>query len=180
MKYGYVRPIDLYDSVEQQVEKLKVETDKIYKESHSNNKRREILENLLNTQLKENDMLCVTDLFILADSTKHLLDIIYSMKKSNISLFINNMNLKITDETKITFIEALEMITQFQSDVVRFRTKQGIQRSREEGKHIGRPRRSDENLDRAIEMYFSKDYTLDEIKEKTNISRATLYRHLEK
>ncbi|MFH0153176.1 resolvase, partial [Pseudomonas aeruginosa] len=28
--------------------------------------------------------------------------------------------------------------------------------------------------------YMSKKYTLDEIKEKTNISRATLYRHLDK
>ncbi|UTI87924.1 helix-turn-helix domain-containing protein [Mammaliicoccus sciuri] len=29
-------------------------------------------------------------------------------------------------------------------------------------------------------MYHSKKYTLEEIKEATNISRATLYRHLNK
>jgi predicted transcriptional regulator len=46
---------------------------------------------------------------------------------------------------------------------------------------LGRPKRDDNNLRDAIEMYMSKKkYTLDEIKEQTNISRATLYRHLDK
>ncbi len=45
---------------------------------------------------------------------------------------------------------------------------------------LSRPKRDDNNLRDAIEMYMSKKYTLDEIKEQTNISRATLYRHLDK
>ncbi len=45
---------------------------------------------------------------------------------------------------------------------------------------MSRPKRDDNNLRDAIEMYMSKKYTLDEIKEQTNISRATLYRHLDK
>ena len=45
---------------------------------------------------------------------------------------------------------------------------------------MGRPKRSDDNIKRAVEMYMSKKYTLDDIKSATNISRATLYRHLEK
>ena len=47
------------------------------------------------------------------------------------------------------------------------------------GKTIGRPRKSDENLDRAFTMYESKKYTLYDIKEATGISKSTLYRYLD-
>lgn len=180
MKYGYIRPIELNDSKEEQIQKLSELTDYLLYEEHAKNKKREVLENLLNHQLKSNDEILVTDLFILADSTKHLMDIINTLQEKNARLNVYNHELIITPETKLTFIRTLELITQFQTDVVRFRTKLGIQKSREEGKQIGRPKRSDDNLNKAIDMYLSKKYTLDEIKEKTNISRATLYRHLDK
>ncbi len=45
---------------------------------------------------------------------------------------------------------------------------------------MGRPKRNDENIRKAIEMYTLNKFTLDEIKSATNISRATLYRHLDK
>ena len=48
------------------------------------------------------------------------------------------------------------------------------------GNKVGRPKRDDKNLKDAVDMYMSKKFTLDEIKEKTNISRATLYRHLDR
>lgn len=179
MKYGYVRPIDLNDTENEQISKLNNITDTLLKEKHSKNKKRIMLEELLNHQLNELDELIVTDLFILADSTKHLADIISIMKEKNFSIYVYNHDLTISRDTKFNFIDSLELITQFQSEVVRFRTKQGIDKSREAGKQIGRPKRSDDNLDRAIQMYLSKQYTLDEIKEKTNISRATLYRHLD-
>ncbi len=180
MKYGYIRPIELNDSKEEQIQKLSDQTDHLLYEEHAKNKKRDVLENLLNHQMKSNDEIIVTDLFILADSTKHLMDIVNTLQEKDASLNVYNLGLVITPETELSFIKTLKLITQFQSDVVRFRTKLGIEKSREEGKQIGRPKRSDENLNNAIDMYLSKKYTLDEIKEKTNISRATLYRHLDK
>ncbi|RAI82119.1 resolvase [Macrococcoides goetzii] len=180
MKYGYIRPIELNDSKEKQIQKLLDQTDHLLCEEHAKNKKREVLENLLNHQLKPNDEIIVTDLFILADSTKHLMDIVNTLQEKDASLNVYNLSLVITPETELSFIKSLELITQFQSDVVRFRTKLGIEKSREEGKQIGRPKRTDDNLNKAIDMYLSKKYTLDEIKEKTNISRATLYRHIDK
>lgn len=179
MKYGYIRPIELNDSKEEQIQKLSDQTDHLLYEEHAKNKKRDVLENLLNHQMKSNDEIIVTDLFILADSTKHLMDIVNTLQEKDASLNVYNLGLVITPETELSFIKTLKLITQFQSDVVRFRTKLGIEKSREEGKQIGRPKRSDENLNNAIDMYLSKKYTLDEIKEKTNISRATLYRHLD-
>ncbi|WP_411843152.1 recombinase family protein [Salinicoccus sp. HZC-1] len=179
MRYGYIRPLDLYDTVEQQKSKIK-NTDGLFVEAHAHNKKRDELERLLNETIHDGDTIIVTDLCILADSTKQLLDIMNQAEEKDIVVSVLNMDLKIDGSSDHSFIRVLNHISNFQSDVVRFRTRQGMTDAVSKGKQMGRPRRSDDNIKRAVEMYMSKQYTLDEIKEATNISRATLYRHLDK
>lgn len=180
MKYGYIRPIELYDEIAGQMEKIKIYTNDIYIEDHAENKRRNQLDTLLDEILQSGDELIATDLCILADSTKHLVDIIDLCSKKNVHIEILNPSLSISHDSKYTFEQVLDEISAFQSDVVRFRTQLGLNQAIKDGKKMGRPKRSDDNIKRAVEMYMSKEYTLDEIKEQTNISRATLYRHLER
>lgn len=45
---------------------------------------------------------------------------------------------------------------------------------------LGRPRKLDGNVMKAIQMYESKEYSLAEIREETGISKTTLYRYLDK
>ena len=54
-----------------------------------------------------------------------------------------------------------------------------LQAAKQQGKSIGRPRKSDKNLQTAFTMYDSKKYTLFDIKEATGISKSTLYRYLD-
>lgn len=180
MKYGYIRPVTINDDLNEQKKKIETHTNEIVEEIHANNKKRNILDVLLNEKLVSGDMLYVTDLCILADSTKHLVDILNYLSQEDISLYVINLNRYIYKDIKGEFIEILHDITDFQSDIVKFRTRLGLENYAKEGKNLGRPKRNDKNLSDAIEMYMSKKYTLDEIKEQTNISRATLYRHLDK
>ena len=59
------------------------------------------------------------------------------------------------------------------------KTKIGISKAKQKGITTGRPRKPDENVQRAIIMYQSKKYSLDEITNETGISKSTLYRYLE-
>ncbi|MDW5472658.1 recombinase family protein [Staphylococcus equorum] len=179
MKYGYVRPVTINDSVVEQIKKIKTYTNIVIEETHANNKKRNELDTLLNSKLNYDDGLYITDLCIIADSTKHLVDILDFLSDKDISLYVINLNKKITKDDNGSFIKTLHDITDFQSDIVKFRTRMGLEKYTKNGKNLGRPKRDDKNLRDAIEMYMSKKYTLDEIKEKTNISRATLYRHLD-
>ncbi|UXT31805.1 recombinase family protein (plasmid) [Staphylococcus aureus] len=180
MKYGYIRPVTINDSINDQIKKIEMYTNNIIEEIHANNKKRKELDALLNLELTSNDILYITDLCIIADSTKHLVDILDILSQKGISLYVINLNKNITKDDKSPFIKALHDIVDFQSDVVKFRTRMGLENYTREGKILGRPKRDDKNLRDAIEMYMSKKYTLDEIKATTNISRATLYRHLDK
>ena len=180
MKYGYIRPVTINDDLNEQKKKIETYTKKIVEESHANNKKRNELDLLLKKKLVSGDAVYITYLCILADSTKQLVDILDYLSQKDISLYVINLNRYIYKNIQGEFLEILHDITDFQSDVVKFRTRVGLENYTKEGKKLGRPKRDDKNLRDAIEMYMSKNYTLDEIKEKTNISRATLYRHLDK
>lgn len=92
MKYGYVRPVIINDDVIEQKKKISIYTNDILEETHANNKRRTELDILLNSKLTDGDILYVTDLCILADSTKHLVDILDYLSKEDISLYVINLN----------------------------------------------------------------------------------------
>ena len=178
MNYGYIRPVTLYDDLQSQREKIAQHTEYIIEEEHASNKDRIELDRLLcgDTHLTT---LYITDLCILADSSKHLVDILNQLNQRDIRLHVINLKLIIDGFESMTFLDVASILSQFQSDIVKFRTRLGVEHSAKVGQKSGRPKRNDENLRRAIEMYMSKNYTLDEIKEKTNISRSTLYRHLD-
>lgn len=180
MKYGYIRPVTINDSLDEQIKKINTYTNNIVEEIHANNKKRNELDALLNSKLTSDDIIYITDLCIIADSTKHLVDILDFLSDKETSLYVINLHKNITKNDNSSFIKTLHDITDFQSDIVKFRTRMGLENYTKDGKSLGRPKRDDKNLRDAIEMYMSKKYTLDEIKAKTNISRATLYRHLDK
>ncbi|MCG3401489.1 recombinase family protein [Staphylococcus massiliensis] len=177
MNYGYIRAINVYDDVNVQKRKLPRDCH-IFEELHTKSKKRYQLDQLLD-QIRDNDCLYVTDLCILADSTRQLEEIIQHCSTNAITIHILNRDMVINSNNKIPFENTLKEITRFQSDIVSFRTKQGISNANSNGAKVGRPKRNDKNLEDAIAMYMSKKYTLYQIKEKTNISRATLYRHLD-
>ncbi|MFC3389653.1 recombinase family protein [Salinicoccus sesuvii] len=170
--------LKLNDSIEQQKKILHTTVDYVYQEAHDKTKRREQLESLMSS-IQSGDTLFVTDFFILADSTKQLVDLINEAINKGVVITILNKELVIDSENTFTFRHSLNLISEFQSDVVKFRTRLGMNEAATKGKQLGRPKRSDDNIKQAIKMYMSKEYTLDEIKQQTNISRATLYRHLD-
>lgn len=180
MKYGYIRPVTINDSLEEQSEKLSLNTNRIFEESHAKNKNRAKLNELIESVLQSNDDLYVTDLCVLADSTKHLTELLDYLLANNISLHVINLDKEISSSYNESFIDTLHHIIEFQRDIVKFRTRLGIEDYTMKGNKVGRPKRDDKNLKDAVDMYMSKKFTLDEIKEKTNISRATLYRHLDR
>ncbi len=180
MNYGYIRPIELYDTVAEQHSKLSKFSLTIIEESHAQTEIRKELNTLFYSKLQSGDKLYITDLCILGDTSYQLEELITIAQEINVDIHIINAQIIISQHEQMNFNKILNLINQFQSDMIKFRTKSGIAKAKTEGKTIGRPKRNDLNLKNAIEMYHSKKYTLEEIKEATNISRATLYRHLNK
>lgn len=176
MKYGYIRPIVQDQQCILQLNGITVES--LVKETHGLAKKRTALENLLMT-VQKGDELFVQNIEVLADSLQQFLDILRLAERDQITIhFIDE---QMTNETiqKGTLLQGAEFFSKLQSTFLSHSSTFSLQAAKQQGKSIGSPRKSDVNLQRAFEMYDSKNYTLYDIKEETGISKSTLYRYLD-
>ncbi|WP_099188400.1 recombinase family protein [Tepidibacter mesophilus] len=178
MLIGYMRPYEEDLKCQNQLNKLKkVNCETIISEEHSSSQKRTQLKNVLGI-IKKNDKLVVTKLFVLADSTHHLVDLLEIIDKKGAYVQSIAENIDTSSSSRYNFIDIVKHLVEFQSDVISQKTKKGLHEAKQKGINTGRPRKSDENVKRAIQMYESKKYTLAEIKNETGISKSTLYRYL--
>jgi len=175
---GYMRPYIDDLKCECQLEALvKHNCDQFITEEHASPKKRVKLEAMINT-LQPGDTIVVTKLFSFADSTRHLADLLNAMnqKKAYFHSITEGID---TQSSSYSFYDNVNFLLNFQSDVISENTRRGIEEARQKGMKPGRPRKPDENVNKAIQMYQSQKYSLAEIKEQTGISKTTLYRYLE-
>lgn len=176
MKYGYIRPIVHDQQGTNQLNDILLE--KLFKETHGLAKKRTQLEDLL-MAVQEGDELFVQNIEVLADSLQHLLDILRLAKRNQV--VIHFIDEQLTNETiqEVSLLQGATFFSELQSTFLRHSSTFSLQAAKEQGKSIGRPRKSDKNLQTAFAMYDSKKYTLYDIKEATGISKSTLYRYLD-
>lgn len=179
MLIGYARPSMEDPDCQQQVTELKnLGCTEIYIEEHSSPKKREHLHRSLQ-RAAAGDKLIVARLYTLADSTRHLVELLELLEEQHTTLLSIRENIDTGCDQQYPFKTALSALAEFQSDAISEKTKVGLSAAKEKGAVSGRPRKPDENVKKAIEMYESKQYSLADIKEKTGISKSTLYRYLE-
>ncbi|HAB32519.1 MAG TPA: resolvase [Exiguobacterium sp.] len=179
MQYFYMRPYpDDPDCSTQQAEADKVDVTTRIIETHDSAKRRMELEQMLEA-LQAGDEVIVTHLYVLADSTRHLIEMLEQMETRGATLWSLREQIRTSERTSLSFLETARHLVQLQSDVISMSTRAGLSKAKEQGKQTGRPRKPDENVRRAIAMYQSKEYSLADIREQTGISKSTLYRYLE-
>ena len=179
MLIGYMRPDQEDLKCENQLMNLEKENcTTILSEEHSSPKKRIQLKKIINN-LSKDDKIVVTKLFTLADSTRHLVELLEIIDTQGAYFQSISEGIDTSNTAGYNFIDIVKHLVKFQSDVISEKTKKGLYEAKQKGITTGRPRKSDENVNRAIVMYQSKKYSLNEIKDETGISKSTLYRYLE-
>ena len=72
----------------------------------------------------------------------------------------------------------MSAISQFERDCIATRTQEGLKAARARGRLGGRPKANQTDIQKAIKLYNTKEYTLKEIQDLTGVTKATLYRYL--
>lgn len=179
MKIGYIRPYSGDESGTRQRELLDAEgCDIIAAEEQASAKRRIELEKVLDG-LREEDVLVVARLFALADSTRHLVEVLDTLDDKKARLVALHERIDTREAAGEAFRAHAHALLELQTDVVSEHTKRGMYEAKQKGIKSGRPRKLDDNVRKAIQMYESRQHTLAQIKEETGISKSTLYRYLE-
>ncbi|WP_194287299.1 recombinase family protein [Gracilibacillus oryzae] len=177
MNYGYIRPLYNDPNSEHQLKRLNDKCEMIYKEEHGSPKKRHQLESLL-MEMQPGDSITVERMIVLADSFHNFMELLKVCEKDNVTIHFLMEGLQSDQLLHIQLKDVMEYILAFQSDIIKQSTTIGMNQAKKHGKSIGRPKKSDDNIKKAISMYHDGCKLID-IKNQTGISKSTLYRYLE-
>jgi DNA invertase Pin-like site-specific DNA recombinase len=176
LKYGYIRPTVKNQLGDQQL--LEHPIDILFTETHGLAKKRTELEHCLMTVQKD-DHLFLQSIEVVADSMQQLVDILRLAERDQVTIHFIDEDLTSQQILNLSLLQSAALFMSIQSTFLSHSSTFTLQAAKLQGKDIGRPRKSDENLQQAFSMYDSKQYSLFAIKEATGISKSTLYRYLD-
>lgn len=186
MLIGYARVSTEEQNLDRQLDQLiehGVDKRNIYQEKITGTKRdREQLNKMLD-ELQTNDIVVITDLTRISRSTKDLLEIVDKIKGKGASIkSLKDTWLDTTSENPYNsfLLTVMSGLSQLERDLISQRTKEGLKSARSRGRVGGRPKATKENIERALKLYDSKDYSITEITEMCDISKNTLYNYIRK
>lgn len=177
-KYGYARVSTKSQDLNRQLDLLEKEncnevlTEKI---SGVKNHRPEL--NRLKDKLRPGDTVIVESFSRLGRSTKDLIDLVNYFEENKINLVSLKENFDTKSPHGKLMMTVFQAFSQFERDLIIERTKEGLESARARGIKGGRPKVNRKDIDRAIKLYYSEEYSIDEITSMTGISKSTLYRY---
>lgn len=181
MRFGYARVSTQDQSLDLQIDALQqASCDKIFTEkiSGARNDRPE-LEKLLE-QLRNGDTLIVYKLDRLGRSTFKLLELTADLEKNGVEFVALCDNIDTSTAIGRAMFRMLAVLAEMEREIIVERTQAGIKAARARGRLGGRPRVPLKDIERAIKLYDSREYSVPEIVELTGISKASIYRYLKK
>ncbi|MED1608070.1 recombinase family protein [Cytobacillus kochii] len=117
--------------------------------------------------------LWVYKLDCLGRSTKKLIELSEELQERGIELVSIRDSIDTTTAVGKAMFKMLAVL-------ISERTRAGLESARVRGRKGGRPKKDRKDIEKAFKLYDTKQYTVKEIEEVTNVSKATLYREIRK
>ena len=188
-KIGYTRVSSKEQNLDRQLEALQSVSKVFSDKASGQSTERPQLQAMLD-YLREGDIVIVTELDRLGRNNKDLTEIMNAIQQKGATLEVLNLPSMngIEDENLRRLINNLVVeLYKYQAESERKRIKerqaQGIELAKKKGRFTGRKstfQKDDPLLQRAFNLYQSKEYTLKEIEHHTKIPVSTLKRYLTK
>lgn len=131
--------------------------------------------------LRDGDTLVVTKLDRLGRSVRNLKEISDELQQRGIGLKALSQGIDTTTPGGRLFFHMLAAIAEFEHDLIVERTQEGLAAARARGRNGGRrPKMSANKIAQARAMYDAGNHTVQEIADTFDVTRQTIYRHLER
>lgn len=127
------------------------------------------------------DTLVVARLGRLARSVRDARSIGDTLASRGVKLSLGGVVYDPTDPTGMCFFELLATFAEFEVDLLRLRTREGMAVARANGKLRGKqPKLTASQHAQLLELHNAGAHTISELAERLSVSRATIYRALER
>lgn len=180
MKLGYARCSTLDQNLDWQIDALTKEgCDRIFQDKFTGTRkdRPELLRMM--DMLREGDTVIICELTRLSRSVKDLFDLVEQVEKAGANIkSLKEPWLDTTTPQGRLLFTIFSGVSQFERELIRERTMEGLASARARGRMGGRPGKDKKIVEQALTLYDSKAYSVDEISKTTGISRATLYKYV--
>ncbi|MDR5048235.1 MULTISPECIES: recombinase family protein [Bacillus cereus group] len=132
----------------------------------------------LKDKIRTGDTLIVESFSRLGRSTKDLIELVEYFEQKGVKLISLKENFDTNTPQGKLMLTVFQAFSQFERDLIVQRTKEGLESARARGRKGGRPRIKEKYIEKALNLYNSKEYSISEIVTMTGISQATLYRYI--
>lgn len=176
---GYARVSTLDQDYSLQVEQLEnYGCDKIFyeKKSGKNTGRPELHKAL--EYLRAGDKLVVYKIDRLARSTRDLHNIVHELQEKNIGVVFIKEQIDFSTPAGKLMFTMLGAIAEFERDLINERTKEGRERAKAQGKHLGRKGQDTKEIKRALKLFAEREtngLSVNDISKQTSVPRSTIY-----
>ena len=180
MIFGYARVSRTDQNLDRQLDQLKkAGCDRIYQEKMTGTKKdRPELTRMMDS-LREGDTIIVCELTRLSRSVKDLFELVERINGTGADIkSLKEPWLDTTTPHGRLLFSVFSGISQFERDIIRERTLEGISAARARGRKGGRPKIDSKTIKLALDLYDSRACSIDDILRATGISRATLYLYI--
>ena len=177
-KYGYAYSAT-GDSLEKQVETLKkygVENIVVESATESVDNVHADLDNLVAT-LVQGDQIVVQRLICIGKSIIQLADFLNMLEEKGASLVVVEKATELSGLTDEAYAQSIKSFAKMEKDIIRERTSRGLEFARKNGRIGGRPKISQETVEKIQFLYNNNKYTLRQIAEECQISLGTAYKY---
>jgi len=183
LKIGYARVSTQDQNLEMQLDALsKAGCEQIFQEKASGVKseRPELL--AMQQILRKGDVIYIYKLDRLGRSLKHLLELTSNFEKQGVGLISLNDHIDTTTAQGRLIFNIFASLSEFERDLIRERTKSGLEAARARGRKGGRSRGLSKEAERtamlAQTLYNERKLGVDAIAKELLISKMTLYKYL--
>ncbi|KAA6439683.1 recombinase family protein [Dyadobacter flavalbus] len=183
MKIGYARVSTQDQNLEMQLDALqKAGCEKIFQEKASGIKSDRPQLAAMQLILREGDVIYIYKLDRLGRSLKHLLEMTSDLEKRGIGLVSINDSIDTTTAQGRLIFNIFASLAEFERDLIRERTKSGLEAARARGRKGGRTRGLSKEAEKkamlAQTLYNERKLGVNEIAADLEISKMTLYKYL--
>ncbi len=178
MLIGYARVSTLDQNEDLQVDALKADgCDRCYVDHASGAKAsRPELDRMFDV-LREGDVLVVWKLDRLGRSVQNLVDIMNRLQDMGVGFKSLTEQMDTTTPGGVLVFNVFAAMAQFERDLIRERTTAGLKAARSRGRVGGRrPKLSKSDKSMVRQLYESRSVTVQEIAQRFNVSRGTIYK----
>ncbi|HZK52955.1 MAG TPA: recombinase family protein [Desulfosporosinus sp.] len=177
--YGYARVSTQQQELIRQLDMLKqYNCTEILTEKISGTKANRPELNRLKDKIRPGDTLIIESFSRLGRSTKDIIELAEYFENKNVKLISIKENFDTNTPQGKLMLTVFQAFSQFERDLIVQRTKEGLESARARGRKGGRPKVKDKNIEKALNLYNSKEYSVSEIVAMSGISQATLYRYI--